>query len=80
MSLGDRLDAHMRKVEQNKEMLDRVEHCIQHCDECNDWEDEFLDSVKSQLMEGSSLSSRQVEKLEQIEVITEFGRDDWEDV
>lgn len=75
MSLGDRLDAHKENLDAVKEDLDRVEYCIEHCAECNDWEDDFLHNIKDWLMRGRTLSFAQAEKLEQIEYMVEFGRD-----
>lgn len=80
MSFGDRMDAHKEKLDQNKRMIDRVQNCIDNGAECNDWEDEFLGSIKDQLMQGRLLSERQLEALEKIEYLVSWGRDSyWEE-
>lgn len=70
------LNKHFEQVQKNKRLIDRVEHCQENNGELNDWEDSFLDSVAEQLTEGRSLSDRQLEKLEQIEYVVEWGRDE----
>lgn len=72
--MSDRLDRHMEKLEKNRELIERVEYCQEHGDECNDWEDEFLESIKDWLTKGSELTSAQFETLEKIEYIVEWGR------
>jgi hypothetical protein len=64
----------MERLEKNREMLARVEHCQANGDECTDWEDEFLESIQNWLMKGSSLTEGQLETLEKIEYKVEFGQ------
>ena len=73
MSFGSRMDAHAEKLERVKEELKRVEYCIEHGADCNDWEDDFLENIKGWLMRGCPLSSSQFETLEKIEYKVEFG-------
>ena len=80
MSFSDRMDAHKSRLDQNKRMIDRVQNCIDNGAERNDWEDEFLGSIKDQLMQGRMLSERQLEALEKIEYLVSWGRDSyWEE-
>jgi len=74
------MDAHKSRLDQNKRMIDRVQYCIDNSAEFNDWEDEFLGSIKDQLMQGRILSERQLEALEKIEYLVSWGRDSyWEE-
>lgn len=68
-----RLDDHMKKLEENRAMLDRVHYCQEHGVDCNDWEDDFLESVENWLMKGRELTPAQLETLEKIEYKVEFG-------
>jgi len=80
VSFGDRMDAHKERLDQNKRVIDRVQYCIDNGAECNDWEENFLESVKDQLMQGHILTDAQIEKLEQIEYLVSWGRDSyWEE-
>jgi len=76
MNLGD-LDEHMEKIDQNKRMVDRVQHCIDEGHECNDWETEFLSSIMDWLMQGRPLSDRQQTALEKIEYLVSWGRESY---
>ena len=68
------------KLDQNKAMIDRVDYCLKNCVELNDWENDFCVSILDQLMEGRTLTERQIEKLEQIEYLTSWGRESfWEE-
>ena len=69
------IDKHWEQLEENREIIDRVENCIQNNSDTNDWEDQFLESIQNQLMEGRKLSSRQLTQLEKIEYLVEWGRD-----
>jgi hypothetical protein len=73
----------MEQLDKNREMIKRVEYCQEHGNECNDWEDEFLESVHNQLMKGFELSTKeggQLETLEKIESVVEWGREAyWEE-
>jgi len=74
--LGDLLD----QREANEALLERVESCIANSGECNPWEDDFLESVKDQLEEGRKMSEAQVDHIEKIEYLVEWGRDAyWEE-
>jgi hypothetical protein len=64
------------------DLLQRIEHCMGNNEECNSWEDDFLESIHEQLMRGPTreLSGPQMESLEKIEFLVEFGRDAyWEE-
>lgn len=76
MSLHKRLDDLQSRLERNRGLIERVQYCIDHCAECNDWEDDFLDNLLDWLVRGRSLSSAQMIKLEEIENIVICGRDD----
>jgi len=70
----------MEDLEKNRELLDRVKHCQVHGAECNDWEDDFLESIESWLMKGWELKPAQLETLEKIEYLVEWGREQyWEE-
>jgi hypothetical protein len=68
------MDSHKANLDANKELLSRVEYCIEHGSDCNDWEDDFLESIKTQIMNGKrELSPDQLETLEKIEYKVEWG-------
>lgn len=74
------LNNHFERIQKNKEALERVENCIENNAELSDWEDDFLESLQTQLTEGKLPSASQLEKLEQIEYVVEWGRDAyWEE-
>ena len=80
MSFGSRMDDHKEKLDVAKDQLDRVEYCIEHGSECNQWEDDFLENIKDWLMRGQPLSDAQNETLEKIEYLVEWGRESyWEE-
>ena len=70
------IDRHWKRLEENKERLDTVNALLESCDDLNNWEDSFLESVRAQLMEGRNrLSERQLAQIERLEYLNEFGRD-----
>lgn len=71
MNINDEIE----RMEENQDLIDRVNHCQHNNAELNGWEDDFLDSIEEQLEKGRTLTSRQLEKLEQIEIIVTEGRD-----
>jgi hypothetical protein len=73
--MSSRLDRHMEQLDKNREMIKRVEYCQENGNECNDWEDDFLESIHNRLMKGIELSDGQSETLEKIEFLVEWGRD-----
>jgi len=80
MGFNNSLDDYVKKLNTRckavEDELNRVEYCIEHGADCNDWEDDFLASVKDWLMRGRELSPLQIEALEKIE----FGLDAyWEE-
>jgi hypothetical protein len=68
------LDRHAERLAKNKEYIGRIQYCIDNGAELNSWEDDFLDSFKDQLIEGREPSSLQLQKLEEIEYVCEWGR------
>jgi len=78
--MGDKLDRHIAQRDVNKDLLLRVEACIANSAECNNWEDDFLESVQDQLKKGREMSGAQIEHIEKIEYLVEWGRDAyWEE-
>jgi hypothetical protein len=78
--MSSRMDDHLERLEKNKKLIERVEHCQENGAECNDWEDTFLESIHDQLMNGRVLTDVQIGKIEQIEFLVEFGREAyWEE-
>lgn len=75
MSFSSRIDAHYSRMKANKEFIDRVQNCKDNCEECNDWEIDFLDSVYERLLHGGILTDRQNEKLADIEIVVSCGRE-----
>ncbi len=73
--MSNRLDQHMERLEKNREMLKRVEYCREHGNECNAWEDDFLESIHDWLMKGWALSDAQLDTLEKVEYLIEWGRE-----
>ena len=61
--------------ESAKEWLDRVDYCIEHGAECNDWEDDFLESVREWIKGDNEPTLKQQETIEKIEYLVEWGRD-----
>lgn len=48
------------------EYMTMIEDCENRSDRLTDWEADFVDSIKNQLIEGRSLSSKQTEVLDRI--------------
>lgn len=75
-----KLDRLLDQREENEALLGRVVHCISNSEECNGWEDDFLESVKDQLEEGRKMSEAQIDHIEKIEYLVEWGCDAyWEE-
>ncbi len=75
-----KLDDLLNQREANDALIERVENCINNSAECNAWEDDFLESVKGQLEEGRKMSEAQIDHIEKIEYLVEWGRDGyWEE-
>ena len=63
-----------------QEWLDRVQYCIDHCVDSNDWEDDFLENVKDWLGMDRMPSMAQMDTIKKIEFLTENGREEyWEE-
>jgi hypothetical protein len=58
------------------DLIDRIDETLVD-DELNDWEEEFLKSIRGQVMQGRTLSEKQMETLDKIEYVVAFGRDYW---
>lgn len=48
------------------EYLQMIEDCEDREDRLNDWEREFIDSIKTQIVIGRALSPKQAERLDEI--------------
>ena len=73
--MSDRLDKKLDEMRVQKRLLDRIQESVDDSGELNDWEDNFLESIKRQMENGKTeLSPAQMEKLEGIEYIRAEGR------
>jgi hypothetical protein len=68
------IDKHFEKLDAAKETLARVKNCQGDLD-VNDWEEEFLESIETKIMDGrlTELSEAQEETLEKIEYKVAHG-------
>lgn len=76
-SLSDRFGANPNEVEDLEDTIQRIKEC-EGSPDLNDWEEDFLESIKEQVMNGRTLTTRQEDKLEQVEVIAAEGREGWD--
>lgn len=80
--MSDRLDRSLARLEAKKKLINRIQESLDDSGELNDWECDFLENVKDQLVgnKRDSLTERQMETLEKIEYVRAEGRDAaWEE-
>ena len=72
------MDRELEKLEANRKLIARIQDSIDDPGELSDWECEFLESIKEQVVKGYTLSDReggQMDTLEKIEYKRTEGSD-----
>lgn len=68
-----RLDREIEGVKKNEKLIARIQSCMDS-PETNDWEEDFLQSIYNQVMDGKTLTDAQMDKFDQVEDIAINGR------
>jgi hypothetical protein len=69
------LDKHFESVQKRRNLICRIEMCINDGEELNSWEDSFLEDILERVISGYQLTDNQMDKLDQIEDIVVNGRE-----